>query len=64
MPGTSPSSVVVGSVNLDLVAMAPRLPAPGETVTEIALRHGVWELGRFAHRYKFLFGELPSETLT
>ena len=24
---------VVGSINLDLVATAPRLPAPGETVT-------------------------------
>ena len=28
-----PSIVVVGSVNLDLVAMAPRLPVAGETVT-------------------------------
>jgi len=37
---------------------------PGETVTQIALRHGVWELGRFAHRYRHLFGENPSETLT
>jgi len=36
----------------------------GETVTQIALRHGIWELGRFAHRYKYLFGEFPSETLT
>jgi AraC family ethanolamine operon transcriptional activator len=35
----------------------------GETVTQVALRHGVWELGRFAHRYKYLFGEYPSETL-
>jgi phosphoglycerate dehydrogenase-like enzyme len=31
---------VVGSINLDLVATAPRLPAPGETVTGATLsRH-------------------------
>ena len=35
-----PSIVVVGSVNLDLVASAPRLPRPGETVTDA-------ELGRY-----------------
>ena len=35
----------------------------GETVTKVALRHGVWELGRFANRYKYLFSEHPSETL-
>ncbi|MDH3374786.1 MAG: ribokinase, partial [Gammaproteobacteria bacterium] len=28
-----PSIVVIGSVNLDLVATVDRLPAPGETVT-------------------------------
>jgi len=34
-----------------------------ETVTQVAMRHGVWELGRFAHRYKYVFGVHPSETL-
>jgi len=37
---TRPLITVVGSVNLDLVATAPRLPAPGETVTGASLaRH-------------------------
>ena len=34
-----------------------------KTVTEIAAEFGVWQLGRFAGDYRFLFGELPSETL-
>ena len=33
------------------------------TVTGVASGFGVWELGRMAHDYQFLFGELPSETL-
>jgi len=40
VPGRNPTIVVVGSVNLDLTAMVPRLPAPGETVTGA-------ELGRY-----------------
>ena len=37
---SAPLITVVGSVNLDLVASAPRLPAPGETVTGAVLgRH-------------------------
>jgi AraC family ethanolamine operon transcriptional activator len=33
------------------------------TVTGITTQFGVWQLGRFARDYRFLFGELPSETL-
>ena len=33
MDASTPRIAIVGSVNLDLVARAPRLPAPGETVT-------------------------------
>jgi AraC-like DNA-binding protein len=33
------------------------------TVSEIARRHGVGDLGRFAGTYRDLFGELPSATL-
>jgi ribokinase len=34
---TSPTICVVGSVNLDMVAACPRLPSPGETVTDATL---------------------------
>ena len=34
-----PRVVVIGSVNLDIVAKAPKLPAPGETVTGAELHH-------------------------
>jgi len=35
----------------------------GTTVARLLAEHGVWEFGRFATRYRRLFGELPSKTL-
>lgn len=32
-------------------------------VTRVLAEHGEWDFGRFAARYRQLFGELPSETL-
>lgn len=34
-----PNLVVVGSLNMDLIVRAPRLPAPGETVTGGEFHH-------------------------
>jgi AraC family ethanolamine operon transcriptional activator len=34
-----------------------------ERVTDVAVDEGFWELGRFAVRYREMFGERPSETL-
>lgn len=37
---------------------------PGDaTVADVLTRHGIWEFGRFASRYRRHFGEPPSETL-
>lgn len=46
-------------INIALQAAQPN----GNSVAEILLRHGEWEFGRFAKRYRNLFGELPSQTL-
>lgn len=37
--------------------------APGETITELCARFGVWDFGRFAGLYRRYFGELPSQSL-
>jgi len=36
---------------------------PGTTVTRLLASHGIWEIGRFAQRYKRVYGEYPSKTL-
>jgi AraC family ethanolamine operon transcriptional activator len=43
----------------ELRAAEPRM----ERVTDVAMRWGFWQLGRFAGEYLRLFGELPSKTL-
>ena len=42
--------------------LCARAPLDG-TVADVLTRHGIWEFGRFAARYRRQFGELPSETL-
>jgi AraC family ethanolamine operon transcriptional activator len=50
--------------NMHRVRRALRKAGPDETgVADVLLWHGEWEFGRFAARYRRLFGELPSETL-
>jgi AraC-like DNA-binding protein len=46
-------------VHRDLLSSHPE----ETTVTDVLTRWGVWELGRFAGRYKRHFGEPPSRTL-
>jgi AraC family ethanolamine operon transcriptional activator len=36
---------------------------PVPLVKSVALAHGFWHLGQFAHDYGATFGEMPSETL-
>ena len=36
---------------------------PAPLVKSVALSHGFWHLGQFAHDYRNTFGETPSETL-
>jgi AraC family transcriptional regulator, ethanolamine operon transcriptional activator len=37
---------------------------PGDSVTNICARFGVWDTGRFAKQYRAQFGELPSQSLS
>ncbi|MBX6372714.1 MAG: helix-turn-helix domain-containing protein [Acetobacteraceae bacterium] len=50
---------------LMLVRCALRSGGPGgaRLVKSVALAHGFWHLGNFAHDYRVYFGETPSETL-
>jgi len=47
------------AVHRSLLAARPQEAA----VADVLVRHGIWEFGRFAARYRRQFGELPSETL-
>jgi transcriptional regulator GlxA family with amidase domain len=49
---------------MQMVRRMLRQSVPGDlSVTEIAMRYGFWQLGRFAGEYRTLFGDLPSATL-
>jgi AraC-like DNA-binding protein len=49
---------------MHLARQALLLASPStDTVTDAATQYGFWQFGRFAGRYKDLFGELPSVTL-
>ncbi|MDO9713805.1 helix-turn-helix domain-containing protein, partial [Paracraurococcus lichenis] len=39
------------------------IDGPMPLVKSVALAHGFWHLGQFAHDYRETFGEMPSETL-
>jgi transcriptional regulator GlxA family with amidase domain len=61
--GMSPKQYVIGE-RLRAVRDALALADPrSATVTDIAMTYGFFELGRFAGRYRDLFGEMPSWTL-
>jgi AraC family ethanolamine operon transcriptional activator len=50
--------------SLNLARARLRASSPGETsVTDIAFSLGIFHLGRFAYRYRALFGEAPHQTL-
>ena len=61
--GVSPKRWII-AVRLERVRRILSFPpSDGLTVTEVATRHGFFELGRFASTYRQTFGESPSATL-
>jgi AraC-like DNA-binding protein len=50
------------SLRMNAVRNALRRAGEEDSVTEIALAHGLNHLGRFSVRYRSLFGERPSDT--
>jgi len=61
--GISPKQLVMHR-KLGDIRSALQLASADETVSAIAARYAVWDLGRFAQRYRVVFGEKPSETLS
>ncbi len=51
------------AIRLNQVRLRLQASATAETVTDIALAHGFFHLGRFAQHYRQRFGESPSLTL-
>ncbi len=60
--GTSPHQYLMGH-RLRAIHAALKHAPPGETVTHICARFGVWDFGRFARQYRACFGMLPSQAL-
>lgn len=60
--GISPHQYLMGH-RLRLVHAALKRAPPGETVTNVLVRFGVWDFGRFAKQYRDHFGLLPSQAL-
>lgn len=61
--GFSPM-VFVRKIRLERARALLSRPAAATSVTSVALACGFSSLGRFAHDYQTVFGELPSETLS
>ena len=60
--GISPHQYLIGHRLRAIHAALKRAP-PGETVTNVCARYGVWDFGRFARQYRDYFGLLPSQAL-
>ncbi|MCQ4164620.1 AraC family transcriptional regulator [Tahibacter harae] len=60
--GISPHRYLMGH-RLRVIHAALKQAPPGETVTNVCARFGVWDLGRFARQYRDYFGVLPSTAL-
>lgn len=57
-PGAYLRTVRLNRVRQDLLQAEP-----GHTVVDVAARWGFWHMGHFAHDYRALFAETPSQTM-
>jgi AraC family ethanolamine operon transcriptional activator len=60
--GLSPHQFIIIR-RLHAIHAALRVAIPGDTVSGICARFGVWDFGRFAHAYHMRFGSTPSAVL-